>query len=220
MKRSSKRSEIRRLNDAIDRALRDPSEPTIRVLLDHPAAHNAPQLSERVRRRAALLDKSDPHHGNQILSARDTLIFAIYRHAAPKGWYTGWCDASVRQRIDGRFAGIGGILMDAQGKIVVEFGRFAGALDSFEAEIAALVALLQVSVARGAERVRVYTDCVALVLLWHQRRRDPRLAPVLELMRKFRGAEIRFIPRQHNQPAHTLAKTAALPVSSSRGFVI
>jgi hypothetical protein len=85
----------------------------------------------------------------------------------------------------------------------------AAECEPFEAEIAALEAALEATSTVAARRVRVYTDCDALVSLWLQRRQDPRLRRVRYLARRLRRFELRSLPRRHNQVVHRLARAGA-----------
>jgi len=204
---------IRQINEAIDRALVDPDGVGKDAILRHAATQGVAHAAERLRRRATLLIKRKPQERKSILAARDVLMLAVYRQAAPRGWFVAWCDGSVRPDTDRSRAGIGGILMDGEGKVVMKLSGSVEAVAAFETEVAGLAAVLNAAIDRGAERLCIYTDCVALVRHLHRRRRDPRLADVLKSMGKLPGVELRLIPRKHNQPAHALALAAASPAS-------
>jgi ribonuclease HI len=197
----------RHVNEVIDRALQQPTGAHFREALRLRATVPTQNLAERARRRATLLARRDRRHSAQILRSRDRLILAIYADATPAGWHTAWCDGSIT--VGKREAGIGGLLMDAAGQIVAELTRRVPGLTPFEAEIAALVAILQVARAQGVQRLRVYSDCSAVVQLRQQCRDDTRLAAVAALAREFRRLQVCALPRLHNQPAHRLAKTGA-----------
>jgi len=202
------REEARLLNDAADRSLRDPSDEHLREFTRLCAPLDASAMAERVRRRAALLTRGDPANRQQILAARDALVLASYRSATPEDWFCAWCDASV-VRLEGRpAAGVGGIITDPDGRVVAHFCRRAGELSAFEAEIMALSATLRAALDQAAQRIRVHTDCDALVVLWLKHRDDPRLASVRVLAREFRRIEVRWVPRRHNQRADHLARNA------------
>jgi ribonuclease HI len=124
----------------------------------------------------------------------------------------GFCDASVAAHDDGRAAGVGSIILDASGRTVARISRRSADCEPFEAEIAALEATLDMAagLGEGARRIRVYTDCDALVALWLQRRSDPRLRGVRALARGLRAFQLCRLPRRHNQAAHRLARDGAL----------
>lgn len=197
----------RHVNEVIERALQQPTDAHFRAVARLRTTATAEDLAERVRRRGTLLARRDRRQGAQILRARDRLMLAIYAAATPGGWHTAWCDGSIVAGT--REAGIGGLLTDAAGRVVAELTRRVAESTPFEAEIAALVAILQVAHAQGAPRLRVYSDCGAVVRLWQRSRDDPRLAALAALAREFRRLEIRALPRLHNQPAHRLAKSGA-----------
>lgn len=160
-------------------------------------------LAERVRQRATALARRNRSVGARILVVRDTLIEALYRNASPKGWFCAWCDGSARP--DGP-ASIGALVLGPDGRVVVRISRVANRISPFEAEIAALEAVLEVAVKRDFRRMRVHTDCRALVELWRAHRADPRLVRVRSLAHRLGRLELRAVPRLHNQPAHRLAR--------------
>lgn len=201
-----KRRDSLHLNRLIDRALLDESRRHTRdVLL---ASRDPAALAERIRRRSTVLAHAEPARAERILNARDILILAVYGYAAPPGWHRGWCDGSSAQGPAGRYAGIGGVVMDPDGDIIAEISHTAGDLDAMRAEAAALAATLKVAREHGAKRIRMYTDCKGLVLLWARHRNDPRLAAVQAQVGGLLGLDLRVIPRQHNQRANALARKA------------
>lgn len=160
-------------------------------------------LAERMRQRATALARRNRSAGAQILAVRDALIEALYRDASPKGWFNAWCDGSARP--DGP-ASIGALLLGPNSRVVARISRAADHISPFEAEIAALEAVLEVAVKRDFRHMRVHTDCRALVELWRAHRADPRLARVRSLAHRLERLELRAVPRLHNQPAHRLAR--------------
>jgi hypothetical protein len=207
----AQRQAKRALNEAIDRALLGSAAERQRVL-ELGGPEDAAPLADRVRLRAKRLAKSQAAHRSQILTGAESLVLAVYRHAIPRGWMCGFCDASVAAHNDGRVAGVGGIILDASGRTVVRISRRSADCEPFEAEIAALEATLDAAtgLGEGARRIRVYTDCDALVALWLQRRADPRLRGVRALARRLRGFQLHRLPRRHNQAAHRLARNEVL----------
>lgn len=202
--KSTRRELARHLNQTIDRALLGPAENDGVAALRRMAGHPPPQeLAERVRQRAIRLSR----RGVRIPERRDALIAALYVAAVPRGWFVAWCDGSSSRMPPGR-AGLGGLIMDPQGKPAAHVARYAPGLDSFAAEIAALVAVLQKGLALGAGQIWVHTDCPALAQLWHERREDGRLNTLRALARRYRRFELRAIPREHNKSANRLAREA------------
>lgn len=199
------RSRALGLNRAIDEALLDPGRHGA-VTLYSLAGDRAPvPLAERVWRRASRLGA----HVRDIAQRRDRLIVAIYASAAPHGWFNAWCDGSSSRSSPGR-SGVGGLVMDREGRIVARVARFVPERDPFTAEIAALAEVLRAALDVGAKQLRVHTDCAALAQLWHDHRTDSRLDSVRALAHRLRGFAIRPIPRAHNQPANNLARAAMM----------
>ena len=163
----------------------------------------ATALAERVRQRATALARRNRSNGARILAVRDALIEALYRDASPKGWFNAWCDGSARPDAP---ASIGALVLGPDSGVVARISRAAGHISPFEAEIAALEAVLEVAVKRDFRHMRVHTDCRALVELWRAHRADPRLARVRSLVHRLGRLELRAVPRLHNQPAHRLAR--------------
>lgn len=196
------------LNAAIDACLLAP--------LKHPPHELAMQmprlgvlsLVERVRRRAALLSRRDRAHADTILATRNALTLALYAGTASGGAFAAWSDGSSKKNADGPVAGIGGLVMAPDGRIVARLSRARRGLDAFAAEIAALQSVMQAAARHGAARLCVFTDCIALQRLWLEKRTDPRLARVNELARGFRRFDLRALPRLHNQAADRLARQA------------
>jgi hypothetical protein len=206
---SVQREARRALNQAVDRALLGTAAQRQRVL-ELAEREEAVALADRVRMRAMRLAKSHAAHRRRVLTVAESLVLAAYRRAVPAGWMCGFCDASVAAQDGGRVAGVGSIILDASGRSVVRIARRCAAREPFEAEIAALEATLDAAAGldEGARRIRVYTDCDALVALWLQRRSDPRLHGVRALARRLRGFQLYGLPRRHNQAAHRLARNA------------
>lgn len=203
-----RRKQAHKLNAAIDACLLAPATHPPRELATRLPLQGTVALVERVRRRATLLSRRDRAHADSILTAREALILALYASTTPRGAFTAWSDGSSRKGADGLVAGIGGLLMDPDGRIVARLSRLRRGLDAFAAELAALEAVMRAAERRGAERLRAYTDCVALQQLWLQKRIDPRLDRIRDLARRFRRVDLRALPRAHNQPADRLAHAA------------
>ena len=169
---------------------------------------DAPRLAERIRRRATWLARHDRPQAQQLLTHRDELIMAVYADLAAEGWASAWCDGSSTGRASERHAGIAAVLMDASGNCLSRLSRYVGNKNAFDAELAALAAVLEAAATSNLEKLRVHTDSKALVQLWHERREDPRLAAVRPLAARFKGLHILAVPRLHNQVANVLAKQA------------
>lgn len=204
----TRRDEARYLNRIIDRALLQPTMQHLAEVLSSAKQWDTPRLAERIRRRATWLTRHERPLAQQLLTHRDQLIMALYANLAPEGWASAWCDGSSTGRASERHAGIAAVLMDASGNCLSRFSRYVGNKNVFDAELAALAAVLEAAVTFNLEQLRVHTDSKALVQLWHEQRDDPRLAALRPLAAQFKGLQILAIPRLHNQVAHVLAKQA------------
>jgi len=196
---------IRRLNRVIDEALLEPGRHAVMMLYSLSGDPAPVRLAERVRRRATRLGALT----HEVARHRDELMMAIYAAAAPCGWFNAWCDGSSSRSPHGR-SGVGGVVMDGEGRIIARVARFVPGLEPFAAEIAALAAVLQAALGAGAKQLRVHTDCLALARLWNTRRTDPRLDTVRSLTCMLRGFAIRTVPRAHNNLANQLARAAMM----------
>ena len=205
MSTGKERQRIRDLNAQIDAALLAPGRQQAWSIVRTRPEADAAELAERVRRRATVLTRRSATQTAAVLDARDHLIQALYAHDSPRGWCTAWCDGSsdASQR-----AAVGGVLVDAQGRTLGQWSRVICARDPFATEIAALASAFEFAAAHGADRLRVYTDCVALVRLWNEQRADERLLVVRARARQFARVQLRALPRLHNQPANRLARAA------------
>jgi len=205
-------SDWRLLNAAIDQALIHGTEQNRRRVLAHLPARGSTAQAERIRRRSITLARRG-HRGKRLERARDALLIALHAHAAPGGWACGWTDGSFVPG-DRPRAGLGGLLLDGAGHLVARLSRRSDARSAFDAELAALTALLHTATRRGVRRLRVHTDCPALARLWHARRGDPRLDRVRTLAMALECFELRAIPRLHNHTANRLARRATQPRTS------
>lgn len=203
------RDEARRLNRAIDTRLMAPDGAGPEGVLRVAGTREAARLAERVRRRATLLGKARRGHREAMLGARDHLILQLYAGAAPAGWHVAWSDGSVGRRGGDRRAGIGGLVLGPRDRAVLaEISAPAAPHDPLSVELAAMMAVLQAALDLGAQRLRLYTDCDALVALWLRHRGDPRLTELQGLAQRLRRFDLRSVPRQHNAVAHRLARRA------------
>jgi ribonuclease HI len=203
----------RNLNARIDAALLDPTHQRAWAVSRALPRLELAALAERVRRRATLLARRARPQTAAILDARDNLIQALYARDSPRGWCTAWCDGASDAP---RTAGIGGLLVDLEGQVIGHWSRAIAPRDPFTTEIAALAATLEFAAAHGVDRLRVYTDCVALVRLWHEHRTDDRLRKVRARTARIERVQLRALPRWHNQPAHRLARVGANRAPRSR----
>lgn len=199
----TQRVEINRL---IDQALLAPGRETfIAVAVRSPSLETV-KLAERVRYRASRLCRNRPQAGKKILWARDRLILLLYRYAVPDGAFAAWCDATLKKSGAGVLAGISGLLISPQGRLTRWISREIRETDAVMGEAIAVAAVMQVALEDQVERLRVHSDCGALVQLWLERREDPRLDTIRDLAAKFRWFELCRISGFHNQPADRLAK--------------
>jgi ribonuclease HI len=206
----ARREAARVVSEAIDRALLRPASNELQRVLALLKGHDATSAADRVRLRAKRLAKVHAAQRSRIPGAADMLVRMLYCHAAPDGWLCAWCDASVAGDRSPPRVGVGAVILDEHGRELARISRPLAECAPFEAEIAALEATLLTAAARGAaQRIRVHTDCDALVSLWLRHRSDPRLRAVRELARELRRFELRRLPRRHNQLAHRLARDAA-----------
>lgn len=201
--------EARRLNRVIDGCLSAWTAAQVDEVLEATRGRDPRAMGERVRRRATVLGRMHRQQRFAILQARDALILALYRQATPSGWYAAWSDGSVRVGHKDDRAGIGGVVLAPEGSVVARVSHSISACDAFTAELAAATAVLQAALGQGAKRLRLHTDCEGFVALWLEQRDDPRLAGLRALAGRCRRFELRRVPRQHNQPAHRLARRGA-----------
>jgi hypothetical protein len=205
-------SDWRLLNAAVDRALIHGTEQTRRMVLANLPARDGAAQAERIRRRSIALARRG-HRGKRLERARDALLIALHAHAAPGGWTCGWSDGSYVPGERPR-AGVGGLLLDGSGHLIARLSRRSDARSAFDAELAALAALLSTATRRDVRRLRIHTDCPALARLWHARRSDPRLDAARALAAELERFELRAIPRLHNHTANRLARRATQPRTS------
>lgn len=207
-----RRTQAKSLNAAIDHALLETTAESSLHAVESLAAQGTSETADRVQRRARRLAATDRVRRDRILKACDALVASLYRGAAPAGWLCAWCDASVAADALSPAAGIGAIIQDECGRTLATISRRIPRCDPFDAEIAALAATLEATLADAGAgaRIRVYTDCPALARLWLRYPRDPRFSAVSALARRLRRFEPCALPRRHNQAAHRLARSAAL----------
>ena len=206
---TTRHNEARSLNLIIDRALIQPGKHHQQAVVALVENHDVERLADRIRRRATYLGRGLRQQAQQILSVRDELVMSLYASLTPTGWANAWCDGSSIKHDNRLSAGIGAIIVDTTNRCVAQISRNIGNKSAFEAEIAALVATLEIARLKHLECIRVHSDNKALVQLWHERRNDPRMIPIRQIARDLKRLQIRPIPRRHNQVANALAKQAA-----------
>lgn len=205
---SNRRQHTRQLNMLIDQALleyRAEQQHRLKQL-----AHENPvrQLAERIRQRATLLGKHHRDDRARLLARRDELILTVYTAATPAGWCCAWIDGASRQSGSQRLAGIGGLLLDSDGRCIAQLSRAIGEQGAFEAELAALSSIIQCAIEYQQLLLWVYTDNPALLHLWQKQRNDSRLDGIRKQVAQLDKFVLCEIPRLHNQPANALARAA------------
>lgn len=109
------------------------------------------------------------------------------------------------------YAGIGAVILDADGSCLMELSEWIGIATNNEAEYIALIKALQAAKALGARRVRVYADSelVVMQLKGEYAVKSPRLRPLFMEARRLKGEFDRFtichIGREKNAQADMLA---------------
>ena len=175
-----RRAQTKRINRAVDEALQSADAEALLALMAPAADEATVPLCDRILRRATRLARRDRTETADVIAARNRRVLEVYAPRAPQGWFSAWCDGSSTTDADGRRAGIGLVLMDAQHALIAALGDPTGALSPLDAELAALKATVKTAVARGAGYLRVHTDCPALVHLWQDRHDNDSLAGLRE----------------------------------------
>lgn len=193
-----------RLNRVVDRGLQGRHLPILLLLR---ICGEPQRLAERIRRRAARRIRLDPVDARATLARRDRIIQAIYARAVDTD-RVAWCDASWRPGSD--LIGAAALLSDSRGEIRGSVQKHSrGETDAVSAEAFAVRLAIEWVAAQPGQSLTAYTDCAALVQLWREKRRDPRLSGLREAAGSLRRFRLRRIRRAHNQPAHRLAREAA-----------
>jgi ribonuclease HI len=167
-------------------------------------------IAERVRQRATALGRRHRLDAQAIIHERDQLIQKIYLQDLPPGWVGAWSDASSQSVQAGYHSSVGGFVLNTHGNVLVEFSQNVASLPPFEAEIAAVATVLKLAQELTLEKVRIHTDCKALVQRWVRQRDDPRLVPIRKHAHRLDGCFLKYIPRKHNTRANHLARLALL----------
>ena len=204
----TRRQTAQKLNALIEHALLAPSADHRQQLIQLVTDNDVRLLAERIRQLATRLGKQHRSDRARLLSERDELMLAVYAATVPAQWSCAWVDGSSIKTEARRRAGIGGVLLDADGNVIERFSRAIGEQGGFDAELAALSALLQLAIDHKQLQLWVYCDNQGLVNLWHERRDDPRLEGIRVLVRHLQKFALRYIPRAHNQIANALAQQA------------
>lgn len=119
-------------------------------------------------------------------------------------------------------AGIGVVLADASGRILVEASDSIGRATNNQAEYRALIRALELALGIGASRLQVHMDSELVVLQMQgiYRVRNAKLRPLWEqataLARRFEHIEFTAVPRELNYRADLLASRAATASRSHR----
>ena len=206
---ATRRQQGQRVNTLIDQALLAPSADHQQQLVQLTQTLPVTPLADRLRKRATWICKRRREDTRQLLATRDALIMALYAAMVPTGWACGWCDGSSIKQDATYQAGIGGIVMVSQGPVIVRISRAIGDRQAFEAEVAAVVAVIRAALDQQQRRLWVYTDNSGLARLWQTHREDDRLAELRQLSVQLDRFALQALPRRHNQPANALAKAAA-----------
>jgi ribonuclease HI len=204
----TRRQQAQLLNSVIDQALLAPSSRHQQQLVQFTNTIPVTPLAERIRKRATLLGKRHKGDISPLLAARDDLIMLLYASTVPQGWACAWCDGSCIKLDAHTQAGIGGIVMDSDGSIIARISRAIGDHHAYEAELAAVAAVINTALEHQQRRLWVFTDNHGLAQLWQEHRDDNRLAEIRRLASDLDRFALQALPRQHNQPANTLAKKA------------
>jgi ribonuclease HI len=111
-------------------------------------------------------------------------------------------------------AGAGVILLDQQGRPILELNRFLGKATNNEAEYQALIAGLEAAEKLEITRLRIFLDSELVVrqLRGEYRVRNPRLQPLFDKvasrLQRLSGYGIMHVPRERNERADRLANEA------------
>ena len=205
---TTQRQQAQLVNSIIDQALLAPSTQHQQQLIEFISTISVTPLAERVRKRATLLGKRHKGDISPLLAVRDDLIMALYAAMVPQGWACAWCDGSSI-KLDAHYqAGIGGIVMDNNGSVIIRISRAIGDHRAYEAELVAVAAVISSALEHQLRRLWVYTDNHGLAQLWQEHRDDNRLAEIRRLVSGLQRFALQALPRHHNQPANALAKKA------------
>ncbi|RLG08440.1 MAG: ribonuclease H [Thaumarchaeota archaeon] len=111
-------------------------------------------------------------------------------------------------------SGIGIIILDELGRILVKFSKFIGFGTNNEAEYHALIEALRRAIHLNAEKIELYSDSELVVkqVKGVYSVKDEKLKRLhlkcVELLKNFKEFEIKYIPRELNVEADRLANDA------------
>ncbi|HDJ66537.1 MAG TPA: ribonuclease HI family protein [Nitrososphaeria archaeon] len=111
-------------------------------------------------------------------------------------------------------SGIGIIILDELGRILVKFSKFIGFGTNNEAEYHALIEALRRAIHLNAEKIELYSDSELVVkqVKGVYSVKDEKLKRLhlkcVELLKNFKEFEIKYIPRELNVEADRLANEA------------
>lgn len=208
----TRRQQARLVNTVIDQALLAPSSQHQQQLVKFTNTIPVTALAERIRKRATLLGKRHKGDISPLLTARDDLIMVLYASTVPQGWACAWCDGSSLKLDKHYQAGIGGIILDSNGNEIARISRAIGDHHAYEAELAAVAVVISITLEHQQRRLWVFTDNHGLAQLWQEHRDDNRFAEIRRLVMELDRFALQALPRQHNQPADALAKSATARV--------
>lgn len=111
-------------------------------------------------------------------------------------------------------AGIGAVLKDEAGKVVFEISEYLGERTNNQAEYMALIRALTKAAEAGAEEINVFADSELMVkqVKGLYKIKNEGLKPLFDevksLIRKFKGVNVSYVPRERNREADKLANKA------------
>lgn len=120
-------------------------------------------------------------------------------------------------------AGFGVYVQDAKGAVVAELYGYLGRATNNVAEYQGLIHALRFALARGARRVRVFSDSELVVrqVGGSYKVKHPDMIPLhreaVSLLARLEQASLRHVRREHNREADRLANRALDEKASSLG---
>ncbi|MCS6861693.1 MAG: ribonuclease HI family protein [Abditibacteriales bacterium] len=122
-------------------------------------------------------------------------------------------------------AGIGVVILDADGTSLAEIGEYIGEATNNVAEYRALIRALEEAQALGGRRLTIYADSELIVrqLAGQYEVKSPRLQPLFarvdELLRQFEQVHVTHIRRAANNLADKLATNAIKAAQKSQALL-